>query len=149
MIETINDRHEHFVSEIREFSLLHEIDPSLPIPRLKSSLYDDCESSLPLASNIVDDAPLINLKEVFDPHLTSLSFVAPSFSSTLTDTGINDLTLLASPLPLTQCTGLAIGDTSKGNFSILEDASLLRSKELTLVEPHLEEASFAEFCVIL
>ena len=101
MIETINDRHEHFVSEIREFSLLHEIDPSLPIPRLKSSLYDDCESSLPLASNIVDDAPLINLKEVFDPHLTSLSFVAPSFSSTLTDTGINDLTLLACPLPLT------------------------------------------------
>ena len=58
IIETMNEQHEHFVSEIREFGLLHETDPTLPIPRLESSLYDDYESSLPLESNIVDDAPL-------------------------------------------------------------------------------------------
>ena len=28
MIEIINERHEHFVSEMREFGLLHEIGPS-------------------------------------------------------------------------------------------------------------------------
>jgi len=39
-----------------------------------------------------------------------------------------------------------MGQTCKGNVSILEDGSLLRSKELTLVEPHLEETHFAEFC---
>jgi len=32
------------------------------------------------------------------------------------------------------------------NVSVLEDASLLRSKELTLVEPHLKEANSVEFC---
>jgi len=42
--------------------------------------------------------------------------------------------------------GLEMGETSKGDVSVLEDASLLRSKELTSVEPHLEEAPFAEFC---
>jgi len=52
MIETMNERHEHFVSEMRKFGLLQETDPSLPIPRLESSLYDDYESSLPLESNI-------------------------------------------------------------------------------------------------
>ena len=44
-----------FVSEMREFGLLHETDPSLPIPTLESSLYDDYESFLPLESNVVDD----------------------------------------------------------------------------------------------
>ena len=57
MIEIMNEQHTHFVSEKRECSLLHETDPSLPLPRLESSLYDRCESSLPLKSNIVDDAP--------------------------------------------------------------------------------------------
>ena len=57
----MNERHEHFVSEMTEFGLLHETDPSSPIPRLESSLYDDYESSLPLESNVVDDAPLTNL----------------------------------------------------------------------------------------
>ena len=65
MIATMNERHEHFVSEMREFGLLYETDPSLPIPRLESSLYNDYESSLPLESNIVDDAPLTDLEEVF------------------------------------------------------------------------------------
>ena len=50
LLETIKEQ-DHFVSEIREFSLLHETDPSLPIPRLESSLYDDYESSFPLESN--------------------------------------------------------------------------------------------------
>ena len=41
---------------MNEFGLLHETDPSLPFSRLEASLYDDCESSLPLESNVVDDA---------------------------------------------------------------------------------------------
>jgi len=45
IIETINEQHERFVSEMREFHLLHETDPSPPIPRLESTLYDDYESS--------------------------------------------------------------------------------------------------------
>jgi len=36
MVETMNEQHECFVSEMREFGLLHETDPSLPIPRLES-----------------------------------------------------------------------------------------------------------------
>ena len=48
MIETMNERHNHFLSEIREFGLLHETDRRLLFPRLKGSLYDDCESFLPL-----------------------------------------------------------------------------------------------------
>ena len=46
LIETIKEQQEHFVSEMREFGLLHGIDPSLPIPRLESSIYDDYGSSL-------------------------------------------------------------------------------------------------------
>ena len=77
MIETMNERHEHFVSEMREFCSLHETDP-----RLESSLYDDYESSLPLDSNVVDDTHLTDLEKMFDPPLTSLPFVAPFFSNT-------------------------------------------------------------------
>jgi len=47
---------------MREFGLLHETDFGPPIPRPESSLYDDYESSLPLESNVVDDAPLTNLE---------------------------------------------------------------------------------------
>ena len=39
-----------------------------------------------------------------------------------------------------------MGQTSRGDVSVLEDTSLLRLKELTLVAPHLEEALFVEFC---
>jgi len=68
---------------MREYGLLHEIDPSLSIPRLESSLDDDYKSFLPLKSNVVDDAPLTDLEQVFDPLLTSLPllvhpFLAPS-----------------------------------------------------------------------
>jgi len=38
MIETIDEQHEHFISEIREFGLLHATYPKLPSPRLKASL---------------------------------------------------------------------------------------------------------------
>jgi len=48
MIETMNERHEHFVSDKKEFGLLYEAHPSVPFPRLEASLYDDCESFLPL-----------------------------------------------------------------------------------------------------
>ena len=57
MIETMNKRYEHFASQMREFDLLHEIDPSLPILRYKSSLHHDYESSLPVDSNVVDNVP--------------------------------------------------------------------------------------------
>ena len=100
LVETFKEQQDHFVSEMREFSLLHETDPSLPIPRLKSSLYDHYESSLPLESNIVDDAPLTDLEEVFDPPLTYLRLVAPSPSSTPLVTSTSDSTLLDSPFPL-------------------------------------------------
>jgi len=100
MIETMIERHEHFVSEMREFGLLHETDRSLPISRLESSLYDDYESSLPLESNVDDDAPLTDLAEVFEPPLTYSPLVAPSSSSTPIVTSTRDSTLLDSPFPL-------------------------------------------------
>jgi len=78
-METMKEQQDRFVSEVREFSLLHEIDPSLPILRLESNLYNDYTSPLSLESNVIDDAPLPNLEEVVDPPLTSLPLVAPSF----------------------------------------------------------------------
>ena len=39
-----------------------------------------------------------------------------------------------------------MGEIFKGDVSVLEDTSLLRSKEHTLVEPHLEEAPLKELC---
>jgi len=97
VIEKMNKQHTHFLSEMRECGLLYETDPSLPFPRLDASLYDDCESSLPLESNFVADAPLIDLEEVFHSPLTSLSFAAPFFSSTAINTSVSDLSYL--PLP--------------------------------------------------
>ena len=104
---------------------MHETNPRLPFRRLESSLYDDCESSFPLESNVVDDVPLNGLEEVFDPPSTSIPFVAPSFFGTPMDTGVSALTLLASPLPLAQCTRLEMSETSRGDVSVLNDTSLL------------------------
>ena len=112
MIGAMNEQHERFASTMRECDLLHETDPSLPCPRLETRLYDDC--ALPLVSNVVDDAPLTELREVFDPPLMPLTFVAPSFSSTPMDTSVSDSILLASPLPVARCTGLEMGETSWG-----------------------------------
>ena len=92
MMEKMNDQLMHFPSEMRECGPLHEIDPILLFPRLESSLYDDCESSLPPEFNVVDGTPS-----------TSVPIVALSFSSTTMDTSVSDLTLLPSPLPLAQC----------------------------------------------
>jgi len=39
-----------------------------------------------------------------------------------------------------------MGEDFRGDASVLEDASLLRPKELTLVESYLEEAPFEDFC---
>jgi len=107
---------------MRESDLLNETNPSLPIPRLKSSLCDDYESLLPLESTVVDDAVLTDLEKVFHPPWTPL--VALSFSSTPIATSVSDSTLLASPLPLAQCTGLEMGEISRVDVSILEDDSL-------------------------
>jgi len=84
---------------MREFGLLHETDPSPPIPRFESSLYNDYECSLSIESNVVHDAALIDLEEVFEPPLTSFPLVAPSFYGTRIATSVSDSTLLASPLP--------------------------------------------------
>jgi len=131
---------------MREFGLLHETDLSLSSPRSAASLFDDCESAIPLEFDFVDDAHLIDLKVELNPPLSSLPFVALTFSSTPIDTIVTNLALLASLLPLAQCTGLEMGEVFTGDATILEDALLLRSKELTLVEPFLKEAPFEEFC---
>jgi len=99
-IEKMYEQHTHFVSEIRECGLLHVTNLSLPFPILEASLYDDSETSLPLDSNVVDNAPLSGLEKVFDPPLTSFSLVAPSFSGTPTASSVSALTLLASIIPL-------------------------------------------------
>ena len=44
VLETMNVQHNNFISETY---------PSLPFPTLEASLHDDCESSLPLKSNVV------------------------------------------------------------------------------------------------
>ena len=56
------------------------------------------------------------------------------------------MVLLTSPLPLAYYTGLDIRELLRDDANVLEDASLLRSQELTLVEPLLQEAPFEEFC---
>jgi len=73
---------------MRECGLLHGTNAILPFPMLQASLYDDCECSLPLEANVVDDSLLTDLEEVFDLHLTSLPYVAPSFCSTPMDTSL-------------------------------------------------------------
>ena len=100
MIETMNKRHKHLISEMRECGLLHEIKPGLPSPRLEISVYTNHQSFLPLESNFVDDASFTFLEEAFDPPLTCLPFVALSFSRIPLDMTIADLTLLACPLSL-------------------------------------------------
>jgi len=82
---------------------------------------------------------LADLEEVFDPPLTFSSLVAPSCSSSPIVTTTSDSTLLDFPFPLAQYTSLEVGETSRSDVRTLEDASLFRSKELALVEPHLEE----------
>ena len=85
----MNERHGQFVCEMKEFGLLHETNRNLPFYRLEASLYDDCESSRPLKSNVVDGSPLTNLEEVFDPRLTSLPFVTASFFGTPMNTRVS------------------------------------------------------------
>jgi len=101
LIDTMNEHHMHFASEIRECGLFHETNPSLPFLGLEASHYDSCESFLPLKSNVVDDAPLTDLEGAFDPLLTPLPIIAPPFSSTPMDTSASECTLLASAHPLT------------------------------------------------
>jgi len=41
--------------------------------------------------------------------------------------------------------GLEMGETSRRDSNVIKDVSLLRSREVTLVVPHLKEAPFVEF----
>jgi len=97
MMKTMNERHEHFVSEMTEFNLLHETDPSLTFRGLEASLYNDYESSLPLESNFVDDAHLTDLEVELEPPLIFLPLVALSSSSTPIATSIADLNYWLPP----------------------------------------------------
>jgi len=62
--------------------LLHKTNPSLPFPRLESDLYDDCESSVPLESNVLDYAALTGPEEVFDTPLTIYHLLLHPFLTT-------------------------------------------------------------------
>ena len=62
------------------------------------------------------------------------------------DTSVSDSILLASSLPLAQCTGLEMGETSRGDANSVEDVLLFWSEGLALVEPYLEETPFEELC---
>ena len=121
VIETVNERHECFVSEMMECDLLHETNPSLSSPTLEISLYDDYQSSLPLELDFMVRVLSTSLEEVIDPAMISIPIVASSLSSTPNDITICDLNLLASPLPLAQCTGLEIGESSKGDVSFVKN----------------------------
>jgi len=90
--------------------------------------------------------PLTDLEQVIDPPLICLPFVTSSLSSAPRDTTIGDLTLLASPLHLAQCTGLETCESSKGDASFVKDNLLDWSKELILIELFLKEAPFEELC---
>ena len=85
---------------------------------------------LPLELSFIVDTPFISLKEAFGLPLIFLPFVPLSFSSIPRNTIIGDLTLLISPLPLAQCTGLKKGELSKGDSSVVEDNYLLDQKNL-------------------
>ena len=88
MIETVDQEHEHFVSEMREFGLLYKIDPSLPFPSFEASLYDYCESSLSLESNVVvaqtdPSLPFLRLEaSVYDDCESSLLLESNVFVNT-------------------------------------------------------------------
>ena len=93
------------------------------------------------------NTPLTDLKEEIDPPLTHLSLVALSSPITPKDTIIGVLTLLASALPLSYCIGLEIGERFRGGTNFVEDYSLVRSKDLTSIEPCVEEGTFEELLV--
>jgi len=61
IIETMNERHECFVSEMTECGVFHEIDPSLSSPIVEVNLYDDYESSPPLEPNCNVHTPFTGL----------------------------------------------------------------------------------------
>jgi len=73
----MNKQHSHFVREMREFSLLYEIDHNLASLTVEACLYDDYESFLPLRSNFVNDAPFIDVGMIYYvilyPYLLSFS----------------------------------------------------------------------------
>ena len=100
MIEKMNERHMHFVGEMREYSILCETNPSLSFPSLEVSLNDNYESSLPLEADLMVHALLTGLEEAIGPPMIFSPFVISSSFSTLRDTVIGDLTLLVSFLPL-------------------------------------------------
>jgi len=146
VIETMNERHEFFISEMRECGLLHEIDPSPSSPRPVVNLYDDYESFLPLEPNFMVDAPLTGLEEVVDPPLTSLPFIAQSSSSTPKGITEGVLSVLSFPIPLAQRAGLEMGESSMGDASFIKDDLVDWLGELTLIDRFLEETPFEELC---
>jgi len=120
---------------MRECGLLYEPNPNLSFPTLEVSLYEDYESSFSPNHNFMVHTPLTGLEKFIGLPLISLLLVPPSLCSTPRDTTGDDLTLLASPLPLAQCTGLKTGKSSKGDAIFVKHYLLVWSNEPTLIEP--------------
>ena len=139
MIGTMNERLECFEGKMRETDLLHETAPSPSSLRLEVSLYDDYESSLPFEPDFMADSPLAGLGEVTDPSLTSLPFVTPSLLSAPSETTEGVLSLLSTPLPLAQCTGLEMGESPRGGASFVEDDLLDWLGDIALLEPSYQD----------
>ena len=95
--ETLNERHKHFVSEIREYGLFYNTGPRLSFARLNANLHNDCDFTFPLEPNFIVDITFTSLEKAFDPPLTSLPFVAISYCSTPRETTVIDLILCSSP----------------------------------------------------
>jgi len=140
LIKTMKERHGCFVSGIREFDLLYDAIPSVPTLKLEVILYDDYESFHPLQSNFVLNTPSTALEEEIDPPLTHLLLLV--LPTTPQDTAICVLTLLASTLPLALCTGLEISKPFRSGTDFVEDDSVVRAKQLTSIEPFVEEDPF-------
>ena len=58
----MNEKHMHFVNEMREFGSLSKIDPSLPSSKLEAHLNDDYKFVVALESAFVNCAPLTEVE---------------------------------------------------------------------------------------
>ena len=134
LIGTMDERLNFFVDTMRERDIMLETDPSPSSLRLEVNLYDDYESSLPLEPAFITPTPLTGLEKVIDPP-----YVAPSLSSTPSDTTGGVVGLLSSPIPLAQCTELEMGESSRSDASLIEDDLHVWSAHHGSLEPSFEE----------
>ena len=125
---------------------MYETNPSLSSLKVSTNFCDYCDSYLPIEPDSTIDTPLTDLEEVFNPPLTSLTFVVPSFSSTPIVTIVSNLTLFASPFFLIPCMELKIGEPYRTDAITIEDDLFHWSKKHTLIESYITEAPFEKLC---